>query len=263
MNERWRLEELVQLAGQALNAAPYEGQTSGRVRDVPDARTIRYYTTIGILDRPVEMRGRTAYYGRRHLLQIVAVKRLQARGMSLVDIQKNVSGADNSSLKRWAALPAGFWETATIRLARRAVPTSPDEVLKSADSGTAVGSAPVSGAAPAAEARARFWAAEPALASREDRAVPAIAVAAKPAVVLPLASGVTLIIAGQSGKQPEPAALNAIRPALDGLLAALAEAGLVGQARISEEASINEEDFRDLGPRQTTTNPPNHHEPRR
>ena len=240
MNERWRLEELVQLAGQALNAAPYEGQTSGRVRDVPDARTIRYYTTLGVLDRPLEMRGRTAYYGRRHLLQIVAVKRLQARGMSLVDIQKNVVGADTSSLKRWAALPAGFWETATRQPAQRAVPASPDELLKSADSGPAVG------AAPADEARARFWAAEPAMAYREDRAAPAVAVKAKPAVVLPLASGVSLIIEGQSWKQPETAALNAIRPALDGLLAALAEAGIIA------EAGITAEDGR--GRRQTTKN---------
>jgi len=215
MNERWRLEELVQLAGQALNAAPYEGQTSGRVRDVPDARTIRYYTTIGVLDRPLEMRGRTAFYGRRHLLQIVAVKRLQARGMSLVDIQKNVVGADNSTLKRWAALPTEFWETAATRLARHAAPALPDDLLKSASR------------APADGVRARFWAAEPAMADRENRAVAAVAVTAKPAVVLPLGSGVSLIIEGRPGQLPETAALSAIRPALDGLLAAMAEAGII------------------------------------
>lgn len=230
MDERWRLEELVQLAEQALSAAPYEGQTSGRVRDVPDARTIRYYTTIGVLDRPLEMRGRTAYYGRRHLLQIVAVKRLQARGMSLVDIQKNIAGADNSSLKRWAALPAGFWETVTAQQTQRMVPRLPDDLLKSAPR------------APATGGRARFWAAEPAMAEREDRAVPAVAVTAMPAVVLPLASGVSLIIEGRPWKQPETAALNAIRSALDGLLAALAEAGII------------EEDDRDLDRHQTTTN---------
>ena len=145
MNERWRLEELVQLAGRALDAAPYEGQTSGRVRDVPDARTIRYYTTIGVLDRPLEMRGRTAYYGRRHLLQIVAVKRLQARGMPLVDIQKNIAGADNSSLKRWAALPAGFWEAAPARQDARATPPSPDDLLSSAAQAPATGFAHDSG----------------------------------------------------------------------------------------------------------------------
>jgi len=242
MNERWRLEELVELAGQALNAAPYEGQTSGRVREVPDARTIRYYTTIGVLDRPVEMRGRTAYYGRRHLLQIVAVKRLQARGMSLVDIQKNIAGADTSSLRRWAALPAGFWETAAAQQTQRTVPASPDDLLKSADS------SPAAEAAPAVAVRARFWAAEPATAYRQDRAASAVAVTARPAVVLPLASGVSLIVEGRSVKQPETAALTAIRPALDGLLAALAEAGIIA------EGGIIEEDGHDLGHRQNTMN---------
>lgn len=236
MNERWRLDELVQLAWQALNAAPYEGQTSGRVRDVPDARTIRYYTTIGVLDRPLEMRGRTAFYGRRHLLQIVAVKRLQARGMSLVDIQKNVVGADNSTLKRWAALPTEFWETAATRLARHAAPALPDDLLKSASQ------------APTDGVRARFWAAEPAMADRENRAGATVAVTAKPAVVLPLGSGVSLIIEGRPGQLPETAALSAIRPALDGLLAAMVEAGII------EEAGVSEEDGRGRGRRQTTTN---------
>ena len=236
MTERWRLEELVQLAGQALNAAPYEGQASGRVRDVPDLRTVRYYTTIGVLDRPLEMRGRTAYYGQRHLLQIVAVKRLQARGMSLVDIQKNLAGADNSSLKRWAALPAEFWATAASEQAHRRAPASPDDLLKSAPSGPAVG------AAAAAQGRARFWAVEPALADRGDRADSAAAVTGKPAVVLPLAPGVSLIIEGRPGREPETVALNAIRPALDGLRAALLEAGIIV------------DDDRDLGRRPTPTN---------
>ena len=185
MNERWRLEELVQLAGQALNAAPYEGQTSGRVRDVPDARTIRYYTTLGVLDRPLEMRGRTAYYGRRHLLQIVAVKRLQARGMSLVDIQKSVAGADNSSLKRWAALPAGFWEAALARQAARATPPSPDELLASASAGAG------SGRSTRDSGRRNRLSAE-----IEGHAVPAAAVTARPAIVLSLAPGVSLIVEG-------------------------------------------------------------------
>ena len=215
MNERWRLEELVQLAGQALNVAPYEGQTSGRVRDVPDARTIRYYTTIGVLDRPLEMRGRTAYYGRRHLLQIVAVKRLQARGMALVDIQKNIAGADNSSLRRWAALPTGFWEAALARQASQAAPRSPDDLLTTAPQ------------APAAGGRTRFWAAEPAIAEMGGHALDAAGiVAARPAMVLALGSGVSLIVECRTGKQPDTAALNAVRPALDGLLAALAQAGI-------------------------------------
>jgi DNA-binding transcriptional MerR regulator len=237
MNERWRLEELVDLAGQALNAAPYEGQSSGRVRDVPDARTIRYYTTLGVLDRPLEMRGRTAYYGRRHLLQIVAVKRLQARGMPLVDIQRNIAGADNSSLKRWAALPAGFWETVLARPDACAIPPTPDDLLASA--------AP----APGTEGRPRFWATEPALAERDGQAITAAgAVAAKAAMILSLAPGVSLILECRPGQQLDMAALKVVQPAFDELLAALAEAGISEQAARDDRLQTTPNQGDDDGP---------------
>jgi len=73
------------------------------VRDVPDLKTIRYYTTHGLLDRPAAMRGRTALYGRRHLLQLVAIKRLQARGLSLAAVQERVVGLSDAALRRLAA----------------------------------------------------------------------------------------------------------------------------------------------------------------
>jgi len=72
MNASWRLDQLADVVARALETAAYDGQASGRVREVPDKRTIRYYTTLGLLDRPAEYRGRVAYYGRRHVLQLVA-----------------------------------------------------------------------------------------------------------------------------------------------------------------------------------------------
>jgi DNA-binding transcriptional MerR regulator len=103
---RWTLDELAERVGTAL-AVDYHGQASGRVRPVPDRRAIRWYTTIGLIDRPVAHRGRTALYGPRHLLQLVAVKRLQARGLPLVSIQQELAGATDSQLARVARLPAG------------------------------------------------------------------------------------------------------------------------------------------------------------
>src|SRR6516165_6947318 len=100
----WTLDDLSARVALAL-AEDYGGQPSGRVRDVPDRRTIRYYTTLGLLDRPVEMRGRTALYGRRHLLQLVAIKRLQTRGLSLAEIQERLLGLPNSRLASLAELP--------------------------------------------------------------------------------------------------------------------------------------------------------------
>jgi hypothetical protein len=102
----WTIDELGDEVARALSV-DYEGQTSGRVRDVPDRRTIRYYTTLGLIDRPAEMRGRTALYGRRHLLQLVAIKRLQARGVSLAELQEHLVGLTGAALERLARVPAG------------------------------------------------------------------------------------------------------------------------------------------------------------
>ncbi|MEO1270634.1 MAG: helix-turn-helix domain-containing protein, partial [Myxococcota bacterium] len=100
----WKLAELASHVAVALSAADVD-QASGRVRDVPNARTIRYYTTLGLVDRPVEFRGRTAYYSRRHLLQLVAIKRLQARGMTLETIQERLLGLTSAQLAQLAQLP--------------------------------------------------------------------------------------------------------------------------------------------------------------
>ena len=84
MNEAWTLSELVDEVATRLAALPTP--KNGQVRAVPDDRTIRYYGTIGLLDRPA-MRGRTALYAARHLAQVVAIKRLQGTGKSLAEIQ--------------------------------------------------------------------------------------------------------------------------------------------------------------------------------
>lgn len=101
--ERWRLDELAERAAAVLDgtAAP---AASGRVTPVPDRRMLRYYTTLGLLDRP-ELDGRVAYYGRRHLLQVVAIKRLQAGGATLAQVQEALAGATTSTLERIADLP--------------------------------------------------------------------------------------------------------------------------------------------------------------
>ena len=56
MGFEWTLDELVARVSAALEAADYPGAPNGRVREVPDRRAIRWYTTIGLLDRPDGMR---------------------------------------------------------------------------------------------------------------------------------------------------------------------------------------------------------------
>jgi DNA-binding transcriptional MerR regulator len=100
--ELWTIHQLSAEVERAL-AVDYVGSRNGRVRDIPDLRTIRYYTTAGLLERPAVMRGRTALYGRRHLLQLVAIKKLQARGLSLSQVQERLAGATDAMLRRLAS----------------------------------------------------------------------------------------------------------------------------------------------------------------
>jgi DNA-binding transcriptional MerR regulator len=102
-NAEYSLDQLCTAAASALGQ-DYSGVANGQVRDVPDARTVRYYTTLGLIDRPT-VRGRVGYYHHRHLLQLVAVKRLQATGASLRDVQLALVGRTDAELAEIARLP--------------------------------------------------------------------------------------------------------------------------------------------------------------
>lgn len=99
----WTIAELGAEVARALSAG-YEEPVNRQIRAIPDRRTIRYYTTLGLLDGPARMRGRTALYGHRHLLQVVAIKRLQARGMALAAIQEELAGLPDAGLAALARL---------------------------------------------------------------------------------------------------------------------------------------------------------------
>ena len=99
----WTIEELTRVAERVLRQ-DYWGQPSGQATELPNLRTVRYYTTLGLLDRPV-MRGRVAYYTRRHLAQLVAIKRLQAEGLTLAQVQQRLYGLPDDALERIARLP--------------------------------------------------------------------------------------------------------------------------------------------------------------
>ncbi|MFG2072631.1 MerR family transcriptional regulator [Nonomuraea maritima] len=129
MSDTWTLGELAGHAARALRADA-SPPANGRVRDLPGERLIRWYTTIGLIDPPLARRGRVAQYGRRHLLQLVAVKRLQAAGRSIAEIQAALAGATDRMLEATARLPAA------------------GEPARPADD-------------PPAEPRARFWAERP------------------------------------------------------------------------------------------------------
>ena len=102
--------ELSDRVGRVLSMTGADHQNSGRIKAVPDIRTLRFYTTRGLLAPPEEIRGRTAFYGRRHLVQAVAIKRLQSDGESLEKIQNRVVGATDAQLEAWANIPESVWD---------------------------------------------------------------------------------------------------------------------------------------------------------
>jgi DNA-binding transcriptional MerR regulator len=192
----WTIDELVDRVRTAL-AAEYPGAPNGRVRDLPDRRAVRWYTTIGLVDRPA-MRGRTALYGHRHLLQLVALKRRQAAGRTLAEIQAELAGATDRTLTEIARIPAGRTADA------RHHPAEPPS-------------------------RRRFWT-EPTAAPGDAPAAPpaepdrptdqaAAAPPAEPLTGISLDGGVILLLPARPGLADYPAIAAAARPLLD-LLAA-------------------------------------------
>ena len=125
MDEPWTLSGLVAEVGRRIAALP--APRNGQVRAIPDERTVRYYGTIGLIDRPVAMRGRTALYGKKHVAQVVAIKRLQALGRSLSEIQQLWPTLDDPTLARMSGveLPPGSPRSSNIRSAASAAAIAP------------------------------------------------------------------------------------------------------------------------------------------
>jgi DNA-binding transcriptional MerR regulator len=201
MDGVWRIDELCRRAALALESGVYGGQDSARVRQMPDVRTIRYYTTVGLLDRPAEIRGRTAYYGLKHLLQLVAIKRLQSQGRTLVAIQQNLLAADEAILQQLAGL-----SEKTLR-----------KVLNDSEPGS-LGSE--------SRARERFWERMPELPAVEKRPLAMSAASEQPpraAVLLPVCEGASLLLEGAAAQH-----WQILGPEIEGALALIRQA--IGKA---------------------------------
>lgn len=98
------IEELAAWGQQLITQLSWEAGDSKRVTWTPTPRLIRYYTTLGLLDRPAGFQGRTALYGPRHLLQVLAVKRLQGDGKTLDEIQPLLLNRSDESLATFLGL---------------------------------------------------------------------------------------------------------------------------------------------------------------
>jgi DNA-binding transcriptional MerR regulator len=202
--------------GTPCGAAPV--RANGRVRDVPNERLVRWYVTVGLVDPPLSRRGRVAQYGRRHLLQLVAVKRRQAEGRSLAEIQAELAGATDEALAAAAripdiepgrdvppAAPARFWARSGALRGPAAAEESRERDLTAA-AGTERAVAAAHG--------------DPADRGPADRG-PADGGRSRLVHGVRLAPGVTLLLE-DAGREPDPDDTTAILNAARALLAELA-----------------------------------------
>jgi DNA-binding transcriptional MerR regulator len=96
---RWTIQELAETVNawcrdRALQ--PANGQTASEL----SARTLHYYRSVGLLDAPESGAGRG--YGRRHLLQLKAIRILQAQGLPLSRIQQLLFARSDEELEQIA-----------------------------------------------------------------------------------------------------------------------------------------------------------------
>lgn len=94
----WSLEELSQHSQRELEERKIPNP-GGRVSQTLSARTIRYYTSLGLVDRPHTYDGGIAKYSPRHLLQLLAIKIMQSEYLPLPEIQKQLFGRDEAELR--------------------------------------------------------------------------------------------------------------------------------------------------------------------
>ncbi len=93
-----KLDELVVIANHLISLVVPE-QPSERVAETLNERSLRYYITEGLIDRPVGKEGTAALYGYRHILQVLAVKLLQWSYFPIKRIGEILADRSNEELE--------------------------------------------------------------------------------------------------------------------------------------------------------------------
>lgn len=92
------LDRFVEVTNHLLPQFLPNQAAGSRGQEPVNSRLVRYYTTQGLLDKPLK-RGREARYCYRHLLQLLAVRRLLAEGYSASSISSLIGGQANTVLE--------------------------------------------------------------------------------------------------------------------------------------------------------------------
>jgi DNA-binding transcriptional MerR regulator len=122
MTEAFSLEEL----SRRINAWCTEHEispASGQAGEVVSERSVRYYRTLGLIDAPAG-----GGYGEKHLLQLTAIRLLQAQGLPLRRIRELVYGRSLEELREIRS--RGLMEAGSARSASRVAMPVSDELWR-------------------------------------------------------------------------------------------------------------------------------------
>jgi DNA-binding transcriptional MerR regulator len=112
------LPEFTAAGERVMNALDLE-QSRGTVTSVPDERTIRYYLAEGLIQPADERQGTASVFGYTHLLQLVAIKKLQAEHLPIRKIREVVAGKTEQELENLVGVGFNSGKRASDNEAKR------------------------------------------------------------------------------------------------------------------------------------------------
>lgn len=94
------VDELLGEARRLIDEAGIRQDPQSRVASHPDLRTFRLYRTQKLIDPPEAKSGTAGVYVRKHVLQLVAIKSLQAQRLPLREIRNRLAMAGEADLEK-------------------------------------------------------------------------------------------------------------------------------------------------------------------
>ena len=92
------LEQLTERANARLAELGLDQIGDGRISARFNTRNVRFLRQAGVLSKP-DGHGPAARWNENHLQQLVTARALQARGLSLTEVQERIQGLDSAALR--------------------------------------------------------------------------------------------------------------------------------------------------------------------
>lgn len=91
------LNQLIERANTRLSELGLDQIGDGRISARFNARNVRFLRQAGVISRP-DGHGPGASWSENHLQQLITARALQARGMSVTEVQQRIQGLDSTKL---------------------------------------------------------------------------------------------------------------------------------------------------------------------